>query len=510
MEKLKVSEKYPSNLLAGVYGEDFENGWTRPNDFNASLEYALNTLTDRERDAMEYKYKYEMTLSQIGEIFEITRSRVGQIIAKASRKLLHPTRMKLVMSGVEVYLDYKRVLNKPVEDKEEEQGVAPSDVRDTELESLSLSVRSYNCLRRADVVTVRDIIKLFQTGDIRKVRNMGGHSVEEVRQKLLSIGVGSVELDFDEEAYKAKIADMNNVDVDQERMQEIEQQVTKLAQLKKEAETLPGWEFVVEAMRRIEKDGKYKNIVGLIVKVQDLVKDDEGSYPWSAYLEQIPPEKRWQQDYDAVDGLNGVSFQRIGFRKRETHPSFRDLCSMRVENLGLESAIVNGLRESGISNAGQCFASIAVGYPLMLNKYKPVIAARLIQIGLGTVSIKASPNPMGVLHLPGTEPFVENIQIDKENEVADPKYFIPVNDLEISGDLKNKAAYHGIKVAGQLCGLISLTSQNLKYKTNPFDWDETVSIFEALIKVGFTRLEINNPSSILKKVGEMSSGVQSE
>lgn len=510
MEKLKISEKYPSNLLAEVYGEDFENGWTKPNDFNASLEYTLNTLTDRERDAMEYKFKYEMTLSQIGEIFGISRSRVGQIVAKATRKLRHPTRSKLVMGGVEVYLYYKRVLNKPVEDKEEGQEVAPSDIRDTELESLSLSVRSYNCLRRADVETVRDIIRLFQTGDISKVRNMGGRSVEEVRQKLLSIGVASVELDFDEEAYKAKIADMNNVDVDQEKMLEIESQVARLAELKKEAKNLPAWEFIVEAMRRIEADGKCKNIVGVIVKVQDLVKDDEGSYPWSAYLEQIPPEKRWQQDYDAVDSLIGVGLQRIGFKKRENFPSFKELCAVQVENLGLEAAIVNGLRASGISNAGQCFASIAVGYPLMLSKYKSIVASRLVQIGLGTVSIKSSPNPMGVLHLPGTEPFLENCTMDKESEAADPKYFIPINDLEISGDLKNKAAYHGIKVAGQLCGLISLTSQNLKYKTNPFDWDETVSIFEALIKIGFTRLEINNPGSILKKVGEMSSGVQSE
>ncbi|MBQ1678848.1 MAG: DNA-directed RNA polymerase subunit alpha, partial [Oscillospiraceae bacterium] len=51
------------------------------------------------------------------------------------------------------------------------------------IEELDLSVRSFNCLKRANINTVADLIAKTEE-DMMKVRNMGRKSLEEVQNKL--------------------------------------------------------------------------------------------------------------------------------------------------------------------------------------------------------------------------------------------------------------------------------------------------------------------------------------
>ena len=55
------------------------------------------------------------------------------------------------------------------------------------IEEMDLSVRSYNCLKRAGLNTIQDLLKKTRS-DMFKVRNLGAKSVEEVIQKLESYG----------------------------------------------------------------------------------------------------------------------------------------------------------------------------------------------------------------------------------------------------------------------------------------------------------------------------------
>ena len=55
------------------------------------------------------------------------------------------------------------------------------------IEELDLSVRSFNCLKRAGINTVEDLISKSED-DMMKVRNLGRKSLEEVVQKLNSLG----------------------------------------------------------------------------------------------------------------------------------------------------------------------------------------------------------------------------------------------------------------------------------------------------------------------------------
>ena len=62
-------------------------------------------------------------------------------------------------------------------------------VLDKTIEELDLSVRSYNCLKRADIQTIKDLTERTEA-DMMKVRNLGQKSLVEIKLKLADLGVG--------------------------------------------------------------------------------------------------------------------------------------------------------------------------------------------------------------------------------------------------------------------------------------------------------------------------------
>ena len=84
-------------------------------------------------------------------------------------------------------------------DEEEEEGAetpsifAPEGRKtnaelDKQIEDLDLSVRSYNCLKRAGIHSVRQLVE-YSENDLLNIRNFGAKSIEEVKDKLISMGL---------------------------------------------------------------------------------------------------------------------------------------------------------------------------------------------------------------------------------------------------------------------------------------------------------------------------------
>ena len=71
--------------------------------------------------------------------------------------------------------------NEPEDDHREK-------VLEMTIEELDLSVRAYNCLKRAGINTVAELVQRNQE-DMMKVRNLGKKSLEEVEQKLAALGL---------------------------------------------------------------------------------------------------------------------------------------------------------------------------------------------------------------------------------------------------------------------------------------------------------------------------------
>lgn len=74
------------------------------------------------------------------------------------------------------------VLNETVEEPK-------NKYQDMTIEELDLSVRSYNCLKRAAIATVMELTQKTEE-DMMKVKNLGKKSLKEVKDKLIEIGLG--------------------------------------------------------------------------------------------------------------------------------------------------------------------------------------------------------------------------------------------------------------------------------------------------------------------------------
>lgn len=70
-------------------------------------------------------------------------------------------------------------------EKEEDDTVK---VLELNIDELELSVRSYNCLKRAGINTVEELTNKT-ADDMMKVRNLGRKSLEEVLAKLKELGL---------------------------------------------------------------------------------------------------------------------------------------------------------------------------------------------------------------------------------------------------------------------------------------------------------------------------------
>ena len=94
---------------------------------------------------------------------------------------------KILCDHFTLFTDLSEVMGKSstvVETTEKTQ----DKVLELTIEELDLSVRSFNCLKRANINTVTDLISKTEE-DMMKVRNLGRKSLEEVINKLAQMGL---------------------------------------------------------------------------------------------------------------------------------------------------------------------------------------------------------------------------------------------------------------------------------------------------------------------------------
>ena len=175
---------YPDNLLYDIFGREWE--YPRPADFDGSLEYVLHSLTERERRVLGFRYKDSLTFEEIGKRECVTRERIRQICAKALRKLRHPDRLNFLKYGVSgVVVRKNESARKAALASLPKPDIPESDIP---LEELDLSVRSYSCLKRAGINTLREIAEMT-FDELCHVRNLGKKSIGEISCMLTRHGI---------------------------------------------------------------------------------------------------------------------------------------------------------------------------------------------------------------------------------------------------------------------------------------------------------------------------------
>ena len=94
---------------------------------------------------------------------------------------------KILMEHFELFLNLTEGVSESESIMAEKSDTSKEKVLDLTIDELDLSVRSFNCLKRAGINTVEDLINKSDE-DMMKVRNLGRKSLEEVIAKLDSFG----------------------------------------------------------------------------------------------------------------------------------------------------------------------------------------------------------------------------------------------------------------------------------------------------------------------------------
>ncbi len=100
---------------------------------------------------------------------------------------------KVLDDHIKMFVDLSETMGKMdilVSREEDKQ----QKVLEMNIDDMDLSVRSYNCLKRAGIQTVEDLIKRTEE-DMLKVRNLGRKSLDEVLEKIKSYGLQLKEKD---------------------------------------------------------------------------------------------------------------------------------------------------------------------------------------------------------------------------------------------------------------------------------------------------------------------------
>lgn len=132
------------------------------------------------------KVNYTVDNTRVGQITDYDKLTLevwtdGTISAKEAVSLA----AKILNEHLNLFVDlsdatYTELLVETKDDSKE-------TVLEMTIEELDLSVRSFNCLKRAGINTVKDLISKSEE-EMMKVRNLGKKSLEEVRNKLISLG----------------------------------------------------------------------------------------------------------------------------------------------------------------------------------------------------------------------------------------------------------------------------------------------------------------------------------
>ena len=94
---------------------------------------------------------------------------------------------KVMVSHLELFIDLSETARNTQVMVEKEES-KKEKVLEMSIEDLELSVRSFNCLKRAGISTVEDLATKTEE-DMMKVRNLGKKSLDEVTNKLHSLGL---------------------------------------------------------------------------------------------------------------------------------------------------------------------------------------------------------------------------------------------------------------------------------------------------------------------------------
>lgn len=140
------------------------------------------------------KVNYQVENTRVGQMVDYDKL-IMEVWTDGSLKAHEALSLaaKVMVGHLELFIDLSEVAKNTQVMIEKEES-KKEKVLEMSIEDLELSVRSFNCLKRANISTVEDLTNKSET-DMMKVRNLGKKSLDEVTAKLHSLGLGFAQED---------------------------------------------------------------------------------------------------------------------------------------------------------------------------------------------------------------------------------------------------------------------------------------------------------------------------
>ena len=128
---------------------------------------------------------------------------------------------KLIKDHMSIFINFEEG---PEDTHVDDQAPPPAPYNehlDRSVDELELSVRSYNCLKNADIKTIRDLVQRSE-GEMLKTKNFGRKSLNEIKEILSEMGLG-LGMKFDEQGRiipQTEEEDLSDLGLDDEEEEE--------------------------------------------------------------------------------------------------------------------------------------------------------------------------------------------------------------------------------------------------------------------------------------------------
>lgn len=159
-----------------------------PSDKNKNPDQDISVLPIDSIYTPVKKVNYQIENTRVGQMVDLDRL-VIEVWTDGSLKPYEALSLsaKILTGHLELFIDLSEATKntKVMIEKEENK---KERILEKSIEELELSVRSFNCLKRAGISTVEDLANKTES-DMMKVRNLGKKSLDEVVAKLHALGL---------------------------------------------------------------------------------------------------------------------------------------------------------------------------------------------------------------------------------------------------------------------------------------------------------------------------------
>ena len=135
------------------------------------------------------KVNYVVEAARLGQTTDYDKLTVdvwtdGAVTARDAMSLS----AKLIRDHLNIFINIDDPVDQPQEPPPDQPPVVANEHLDKSVEELELSVRSYNCLKNANITTIRELVQKTEP-EMLRTKNFGRKSLNEIKEILLTMGL---------------------------------------------------------------------------------------------------------------------------------------------------------------------------------------------------------------------------------------------------------------------------------------------------------------------------------